>query len=428
MTIPERALNRQAELVVEVVRAVRAAVAAGQPADATLSRLYREHPEYGSRDRHLLSDTVFALFRWLGWLTPERAPDDATACVLASVLDSEALPPAMALVAKTTSLQIERLQPAGGLPLSQRAPVLAAITGTPKPTLQELVPAWVLEQIDIPPGEAEGSFLNRLIEIWQTSPPTWLRVPDSDAVRTALQASGLDALPHPRLTGAVRVRRGANLWGLPRDVSRVVEIQDLASQAVGKVCAPRPREEWWDVCTGSGGKALHLAAQMRGRGTILATDIRESILEQLRRRQTAGGARTLTLRRWDGLNEAPPDATFDGILLDAPCSGLGTWHRNPDARWRMNAARVKALAETQAALLRACAPCLRPGGTLVYATCTLTRQENNAVIAAFLAERPEFTRAPFVNPLDGTACEGQLTILPWDGPCNGMFVVRLTRR
>jgi 16S rRNA (cytosine967-C5)-methyltransferase len=431
MTIPEKALRTQTALVVETVTHVKKAVAAGHPADVTLSHLYRLHPEFGSRDRRLLSETVFAVFRWLGWLTPARAPDDTTACILASVLDGVELPPALAALLPQTALPASDLHPVGNLELKARAGALATFTHTTPPALTELVPAWTFDHVA--PTTRTGNaaaFRERLVTAWQTPPPTWLRLKPGtrDATLAALHAAGLEAVAHPRSADAVRVKRGANLWALPRATAHTLDTQDLSSQAVGSVCAPQSRQNWWDVCAGSGGKALHLAALMRSRGTILATDTRASILEQFKRRQQDAGVRMIELRRWDGLKEPAPEGPFDGILVDAPCSGLGTWHRNPDARWRLTEARLHELARLQAALLRVCAPSLRPGGTLVYATCTLTRLENQDVIDAFLKDHPGFVLSPFANPLDGKPCDGRLTIHPWDGPCNGMFIARLTRK
>ena len=280
MTIPDKVLHRQAALLVETVTDVRRAVTAGHPADATLSHLYRQHPEFGSRDRHLLSGTVFSVFRWLGWLTPERAPDVATICVLAHLLDSDALHPAIALLLPQTRLDAAALRPMGGLDIKARAAALAALTATPKPSLTDLVPAWALERIGVPPKRPAATFRDRLTESLQTPPPTWLRLPTGMGAKAldALRTAGLSAVAHPQLPDAIRVDRGANLWGLPKEISRTIDIQDLASQAVGHVCAPQPRSRWWDACAGSGGKALHLAMLMKNRGSILATDANPSSL------------------------------------------------------------------------------------------------------------------------------------------------------
>jgi len=243
-----------------------------------------------------------------------------------------------------------------------------------------------------------------------------------------LQQSGGEPMAHPAIPSAVSVRRGINLRALPRPIRNGMDIQDLASQATGLVCGPRPGETWWDACCGSGGKTLHLAALGGPSVSILATDVRSTILDELCRRMSEERLKGIATAQWDGARQPPPEGAFDGILLDAPCSGTGTWHRNPDARWRTSAETMAKLITLQSQLLHACATRLKAGGVLVYATCSVTRAENEDRVTQFLAESPDFQLSPFENPLDGTPCRGQLRIQPWEGPCNGMFMARLTRQ
>jgi 16S rRNA (cytosine967-C5)-methyltransferase len=228
------------------------------------------------------------------------------------------------------------------------------------------------------------------------------------------------------LPDALQIPRGLNLRALSPQLTGLMEIQDLASQAVGIVCAPRAGERWWDACCGSGGKALHLADLMGETGRVLATDIRAGTLDEMTRRMRASRLRSIEIRKWDGT--AAPDALFDGVLVDAPCSGLGTWHRNPDARWRTSPAEIDRLATLQLGLLRTCAQRVKPGGVLVYATCTLTAPENDGVIDEFLSDGGDFLPASFPSPLDGSTCEGRLWIYPWQAGCNGMFIARFMRK
>ena len=115
------------------------------------------------------------------------------------------------------------------------------------------------------------------------------------------------------------------------------------------------------------------------------------------------------------------------MLLDAPCSGIGTWPRNPDARWRTRPQQIMEAAERQARLLDICAARVRPGGCLVYAVCTLTREETELAVRRFLASRADFAVAPFPHPLTGADADGLVWIWPWEGPGNGMFVAKLVR-
>jgi 16S rRNA (cytosine967-C5)-methyltransferase len=244
---------------------------------------------------------------------------------------------------------------------------------------------------------------------------------------TELKTLQAEPLPHPVVRSAIAVSRGINLRALPASIRNRIEIQDLASQVTSIVCEPKAGQHWWDACAGSGGKALHLATQIGNSGSILATDIRPTILGSLDRRLAETGIRTIKSAVWDGAQDAPPAGPFDGILLDAPCSGMGTWHRNPDARWRLKESRVTELSALQSHLLKSCAGQLKNGGILVYATCTLPSLENESVISSFLKTEPSFQLTPFINPLTGGTCNGTLLINPWDGPCNGMYIAKLKR-
>jgi 16S rRNA (cytosine967-C5)-methyltransferase len=174
---------------------------------------------------------------------------------------------------------------------------------------------------------------------------------------------------------------------------------------------------------------LHLADLMQDSGTILATDIRSSTLDENRRRTQQAGVKSIRHQAWDGKQDPAPTQLFDGVLLDVPCSGIGTWARNPDARWRLSPERITELTELQFRLLEMAAPKVRPGGTLIYATCTLTDAENEKQIDRFLATHPDFATDSMSHPLSGHPCStGRLWIYPWDGPaCNGMFMARLSK-
>lgn len=417
-----------------ILREVAEGVDQGRPADATLAALYRRNRQFGSRDRRLFSGTVFSFFRWKGWLDAIAARDARAAAVFAHLLDTDECHPAVRCLGEAAGIPDDALRPLGPLPLAEKPGMLhkqvAAWTpGIPLPTLPQLFPSWFAEALEIPSGIGPEEYANRLTAAFQSSPPTWVRLRPSREpdIAAMLVRCGIEAKPHPRMPEAAAVPRGANLQGLSPHFQSGLEIQDLASQATGLVCAPKAGESWWDACSGAGGKALHLADLLGPSGRILATDIRPSSLEELRRRAAACELGSLIqTREWDGSSHPPPAGDFDGVLLDAPCSGLGTWHRNPDARWRLRRDRITALAHLQLTLLNSTARRVKPGGTLVYATCTLTREENTGVLHAFLAGQPGFALDPFPNPMDGKDTPGFLEIHPWDGPCNGMFLARMT--
>jgi 16S rRNA (cytosine967-C5)-methyltransferase len=429
MALSEKILNRQSIVLVDILREVCACVEKGYPADSTLASIYRRHREFGSRDRRLFSDTVFSYFRWKGWLDTIAARDLRAATVFAHLLDTHECHPTIRFLAASLGIPPSSLRPLGPLPLASKqsffhAQLTAWDTTMPPPSITQLVPNWFYDVAE------NQQNIDRLIEAFQSAPPTWLRLRPSSSVKVVeiLHESGIEPVTHPHVTDCVAVPRGANLQGLAPRFRSGMEIQDLASLAVGLVCAPTQGESWWDACAGSGGKTLHLADLLGSTGKILATDVRPGALDELHRRAENDALTSIIrTRAWDGLKEPAPIGPFDGVLLDAPCSGMGTWHRNPDARWRISGMQIAHLAELQLTLLRACATRVRPGGKLIYATCTLTHAENGGVIESFLKENPDFSLQPFLHPLTGTKANGSLYIHPWDGPCNGMFMARLTR-
>jgi 16S rRNA (cytosine967-C5)-methyltransferase len=197
---------------------------------------------------------------------------------------------------------------------------------------------------------------------------------------------------------------------------------------VGVVCAPVSGESWWDACSGSGGKSLHLADLAHQELRILATDIRPTILRSLEERAAeAGVKKVIRTQLWDGDTQPPPPGPFNGVLLDVPCSGTGTWARNPDARWRLSPTEFARLNTLQRKLLHGAADSVKPGGTLVYATCSALASENETLIQEFLAANSAFQPAPVKHPLSGEPTPGIIRIQPWEGPCNAMFIATLRR-
>jgi 16S rRNA (cytosine967-C5)-methyltransferase len=212
------------------------------------------------------------------------------------------------------------------------------------------------------------------------------------------------------------------------------EIQDVASQAVGCLCAPKSGEMWWDACAGEGGKLLHLSDLMENKGLIWASDRAAWRLQKLKRRTARAKVFNYRAVLWDGGAKLPTKTKFDGVLVDAPCSGVGTWQRNPHARWTTTAKDVEELAEVQKRLLGHVAPSVKPAGKLIYSVCTLTRSETEGVVKAFNEGQPSFE--PLMLPNIFPEEESQklltssptITIWPQDLGGNGMFVAAWRRK
>jgi 16S rRNA (cytosine967-C5)-methyltransferase len=266
------------------------------------------------------------------------------------------------------------------------------------------------------------------IEQFQQRPPTWIRVRSRpDSILDTLKQQGVACAAHPGLPTALSVAGGTSLPKTLADHAAQYVVQDIASQCIAPVCAPRKGEEWWDCCAGAGGKSLHLMDLLEREGKILATDIRVPALKELKKRARKYGIRGIRTQPHNAAGDEPFAKTFDGILIDAPCSGWGTWSRNPDARWRSSKRDVMQCANRQLRILNNVCWCTRPGGVLVYAVCTFTRPETEEVVAHFLDQNPEFRPDPFIHPLTGRQTDGQLQIWPWDGPGDAMFIARFVR-
>jgi 16S rRNA (cytosine967-C5)-methyltransferase len=228
---------------------------------------------------------------------------------------------------------------------------------------------------------------------------------------------------------ALTYRGTEDLYRTPEFQAGHFEIQDISSQAVGLICAPQAKQVWWDACAGEGGKMLHLSALMENKGLIWATDRSEARLKRLRQRAARASVFNYRVATWDGSARLPTKTKFDGVLVDAPCSGVGTWQRNPHARWSTSLEDVRELAVVQAGLLAQTARAVKPGGRLVYAVCTLTRAETTEVAEDFTAGNSDFAPEPIPDPFQPVLTDlGQHWIWPQKRGGNGMFVAVWKRR
>lgn len=283
------------------------------------------------------------------------------------------------------------------------AAALARLAGeTPDPEVRLLasliaagIPPWHASAIEKRLDRSGPDWLDRWLAMQARRPPLWLRVAEprhTASVRDMLATDGLKT--HQQDGAALAVVGATPVFRTRAWKEGRVEIQDLASQRVGDAVPAGPGQFLWDACAGTGGKAMQLWARLGGRGAVHASDAAPPRLAELRKRLQRVDARNLRIWSWDGRgppllpSEVEGRGGFDSVLVDAPCSGSGTWRRRPDARLRSVASALPRWAAQQGALLAAARGAVRPGGSLVYATCSVWVAENEAVTEAFLRENP----------------------------------------
>ena len=253
-----------------------------------------------------------------------------------------------------------------------------------------------------------------------------------EALASALREVGVDTQPARFAPDALVVIAG-NPLSTPLADSGAFVVQDEASQLVGLFAAATAGERILDACASPGGKTTQMAASMRDTGLIVATDVRGRRVELLAKTVAASGARCVRVVHADARGPAPFRATFDAILVDAPCSGLGTIRRDPDIRWRRSEDDLASLAATQREMLAQLAAAIRPGGRLIYSTCSSEPEENQAVVNAFLAEHPDFSRRvpPTFERADLRTlvdADGALQTFPFRDGLESFYAVSLRRQ
>jgi 16S rRNA (cytosine967-C5)-methyltransferase len=371
--------------IFELACAVIAKSSREHPADSVLRDELRKQRALSHEAAVLITRYVFSYYRWFGWLQKQQPL-------------TEQLKRAVEL-ANTFEKDPDSFSDSELLSFS--------------------VPAWVASELNINPAWARAL---------QTEPALWLRARPGQGRALAQELGRCKQFGSSFPNDILRYSGTKDLFRTEAFQAGRFEIQDISSQAVGLICSPRPGEVWWDACSGEGGKTLHLSDLMENRGLIWASDRAAWRLQNLRRR--AARARVFNYRAalWNGSMRLPTKTKFDGVLVDAPCTGIGTWHRNPHARWTTTLQDIQELSQLQKQLVSNAARSVKPGGKLFYAVCTLDRAETLEVVDAFEKKNTEFTPLEIRNPLDPQSNPSeQLWLWPQDHLGNGMFVAGWTR-
>lgn len=427
-------------LLAHVYAALQEVLKLEGPADSSLRRHFKAHAKLGRRDRGLIAETVFDVLRnrrlyghWaqslLGPLTHRLAN-----LSLARRLDLPALA-ALGLQEHSEMLQGLVQSPTTGLPpalrLSQPDWLYA---GLQESLARAMTPVQsVSAEIDPTPSETTASdsamscsaavdaLGSALLEPASLDLRVNLLKSDLETVLKALAQEEIEAWPLPEVPTAIRVRGKPAIERMVAFDDGWFEVQDVGSQALVAFCGVKRGQTVVDFCAGAGGKTLAMAAQMRNRGQIFACDTSMARLTRMKPRLVRSGATNIQPFALESEGDARLGrlaGRADRVLVDAPCSGTGTLRRNPEIKWRLAESDIAELALKQGRILAAAARLVKPGGMLIYATCSLLTAENDAVAQAFAQTHPGFEAAGVMRLLPGLPAHSGttkgLTVIPDD--------------
>jgi len=380
LALPRPFVAQAISLMAEVLKFER-------PADSVLSYHFKNHREMGHADRGRIAELVYGILRHLRSLrdvvarSEPPSPSEARYLVLAALvrLQAKNLREIEHLIKGEDTEWFGRLKAAGQEKGS------AAV--------RHEFPDWLETALSAMPADELDALARSLL----VSAPLDLRINPLHARRpeilAQLEKHGIAAKETPFSPWGMRLEGKPAIQRHPAFVKGDMEVQDEGSQLLAALVAPKRGEMVLDFCAGAGGKTLLMGALMKNTGRLYAADVSEKRLAKLGPRVARSGLSNVqTIRlaheRDDRIKRLA--GKFDRVLVDAPCSGTGTLRRNPDLKWRQGEAQIAELTELQAKILEAAAPQVRPGGVLVYATCSLLPQENTLIQQAFTEAHPEF--------------------------------------
>lgn len=373
-------------------------------ADKVIERTLKSDSRWGARDRKFIAESVYDMVRW--WTKihyackiTHPAPENTPKLVAAYMYLQYAEVPQFY---KDIELDLEQLT--------------SRWTDASAPDFVKMsIPQW----LDAKGKKYFNDEWQSLMQILNTQAPLVLRTNTLKASRrellAQLRSEGIDATPLSWNEEGVVISEKTNIFQLNSFKEGWFEVQDAGSQKIAEYLEVRPGMRVVDACAGAGGKALHLASLMENKGSILALDKEAWKLDELKKRARRAGAFNIQTKPIEDSKTIKRLASgADRLLLDVPCSGLGVLRRNPDTKWKINESFVEEIKILQAQLLDLYPSMLRPGGLLVYATCSIFPDENQDQVEVFLKNHPEFTLVK------------QQTILPSEG-FDGFYMAQLLK-
>ncbi len=430
----------------EVLQLVRES---GKPADNLIDSFFRSHKYLGSHDRRFIAETVYGTLRHLrrceaillqalGNKSEDILADDGFLLLIATYLLTIERRVQIASADLAEGLKSVRLRKDLDS-LLQAIPSVAELE-TADPAVRigthYSFADWMVRRFLEQFGESETE---RLCESLNVPAPLTLRVNTLKTTvgecQEALRLVGVETLMTTISPFGLQLGKRINVFQLKPFRDGFFEVQDEGSQLLPYLADPKPTARVLDACAGAGGKTLELAALMKNRGEIVAADVHSSRLEELRRRGRRAGVSNVRIRQVDDVADLADryENYFDIVLIDAPCSGIGTVRRNPGMKWTVEEETVREVSQKQIHILSASSSLVKPGGIIVYATCTLFREENEDIVENFLADHADFMHdgAPLeaskfdVKPL----MEGKyIRLYPHRHGTDGFFVAVIRKR
>ena len=366
-------------LIIGLRQALSEALFSDKYADKVIEKTLKANKKWGSKDRAFVAESFYDIIRWKRklafYIGEEVKRTNIYNLIAAYLLTKEYEVP---LFDEFKGIDFRKIEDRFSEKIDN-------------PAVEQSVPDWLFNLIEKDYGKETVEILAAL----NKQAEVYLRVntlkTTSENVINSLEVEGIEAVSVPGQENAVQIKQRKNLFRTAAFQDGWFEVQDISSQLVAKALAPKPGMRVMDVCAGAGGKTLHLAALMQNKGQLIALDIYEWKLKELKRRARRAGAHNVETRLIIAKTIKRLKDGADALLIDAPCSGLGVLKRNPDAKWKLDQDFIDRITKEQAEILQTYSKVLRKGGRMVYATCSILPQENEQQVEKFLANNEEYT-------------------------------------
>lgn len=401
-------------VISKIIRALHDIFVDRRYADKAVEFTFKHHPKWGSRDRRMFAEAVYEIVRYWRWYWYLAGLPDANHAVRECISDEE----------------LWRVWAAYQVMQNGELPLFNELAGVRKPDIierskREVSPVirlsladWMDKRLSRELGDAWPAIRATLNEPAEVYLRTNTLKTERRSLKERLGQDGFITEALKPIPTALVMKQRYNVFGMAAFKEGLFEVQDASSQRVAPFLQVEPGMKVIDACAGGGGKTLHLAALMQNKGRILALDVHQWKLVELRKRCGRAGVDIAETRLIDGSKSVKRLAGYaDRVLLDVPCSGLGVLRRNPDAKWKLSEVEIDRLIIEQQDILVRYSSMVKPGGKLVYATCSILPSENEAQVQKFLAAHG-----------DDWTLEEEMKINPAESGHDGFYGARLVRK